>query len=75
MTTHPTNEDRAERCRKALTGYTDEDLILCLIDFLADAMHFCDRYRHGNFHYALAVACKHYVNELNEEQTEERRTP
>ena len=75
MTTDATIHERAERCRKVLTGYSDDDPFTDLIDLLADAMHFCDRYRYGDFPYALAVACKHYLAELNDEQTEERRMP
>jgi hypothetical protein len=38
------NRYRACRCRRALRGYdTDEDMATCLIDFLADARHWCER--------------------------------
>jgi len=74
MTTDTTIEERAERCQQALTGYSDVDCYVCLIDLLADAMHWCDQ-SILDFHYALAVACKHYLAELNDEQTEERRMP
>lgn len=69
-----TIKDRVERCRKALTGYSDDDRFLCLIDLLADAMHWCD-HNGEDFHYALCLAGKHYVAELNDEQTDERRMP
>lgn len=43
-----------------------------LIDLLTDAMHWCDA--HGeDFHYCLAMACRHYINELNDDQQDERR--
>jgi uncharacterized protein YcgI (DUF1989 family) len=43
-----------------------------LVDLLTDAMHWCDANGAG-FHYAFAQACRHYINELNNEQTNERR--
>ena len=36
MSNDATIKDRVERCRKALTGYSDDDCFLCLIDLLAD---------------------------------------
>ena len=45
-----------------------------LVALLADAMHWCDA-NGEDFHYALCVAGKHFVAELNDEQTEERRLP
>ena len=53
MTNDATIKERVERCRKALTGYSDDDRFLSLIDFLADAMHWCDA-NGEDFHYALA---------------------
>lgn len=72
MISDATIQERVERCRTALTGYSDDDRFICLIDLLADAMHWCDA-NGEDFHYALAVAGKHYINELNNEQTDERR--
>ena len=72
MTNDATIRERVERCRTALAGYSDDDPFLCLIDFLADAMHQCDADGEG-FHYALCVAGKHYIAELNDEQQDERR--
>jgi hypothetical protein len=74
MTCEPTIRERVERCRDALIGYADDGLFTALIDLLADAMHWCDE-SGENFHYALCVAGKHYLAELNDEQTEERRMP
>jgi hypothetical protein len=74
MTTDTTIPERVKRCRKALTGYSDDDRFICLIDLLADAMHWCDA-NGEDFHYALAVAGKHYLHELNDEPTDERRMP
>jgi hypothetical protein len=75
MTTDPLIPKRAQRCRDTLIGYADRDgLFTGLIDLLADAMHWCDE-SGEDFHYALCVAGKHYLAELNNEQTEERRLP
>jgi acetone carboxylase gamma subunit len=74
MTTNPLIPERVERCRKALVGYSDDDRFTSLIDLLADAMHWSDA-AGENFHYALCVAGKHYLAELNDEPTEQRRMP
>jgi hypothetical protein len=74
MTNDATIQERAKRCRQTLTRYSDEDRFICLIDLLADAMHWCD-HNGENFHYALAVAGKHYLAELNDEPAEQRRMP
>ena len=42
------------------------------VDFLADAMHWCD-YTGDDFFLALAQACRHYIHELNDQQQDERR--
>jgi hypothetical protein len=69
-----TNRDRASRCQKALETYEDDDLATNLIDILCDAMHWCDQ-NGEDFHFLLASACRHYINELNDQQTDERRLP
>jgi len=76
MTANPVNSERATRCREALIGYEfgGDGLFTALIDLLTDAMHFCDE-SGEDFHYALCMAGKHYLAELNNEQTEERRLP
>jgi hypothetical protein len=68
----PTNQQRADRASKAIAQYGDDLKESNLIDFLADAMHWCDR-NSENFHYVLAQACRHFVNELNDDQQDERR--
>ena len=35
------NQERAIRCQQAMTAYSDDDAYTNLVDFLADAMHFC----------------------------------
>jgi hypothetical protein len=66
--------DRANRCQMAIDTYEDEDRATNLIDILCDAQHWCDENGH-DFHLLLATACRHYINELNGEQTDERRMP
>jgi hypothetical protein len=68
------NATRAQRCAKAIARYGDRDPDpgTNLIDFLADAMHLCDA-QAMDFHIQLAQACRHYVNELNDNQQDERR--
>jgi len=68
----PTNQQRADLANKAISQYGDDLKESNLIDFLADAMHWCDR-NGENFHYVLAQACRHFVNELNDDQHDERR--
>jgi hypothetical protein len=72
-TPEPTNKSRASRCESVLAGYGDpSSLSENLIDLLTDAMHLCDA-SGLDFHISLAMACRHYVNELNNEQHDERR--
>ena len=66
------NQHRATRCDRAIVKYGDDLPESNLIDLLTDAMHWCDA-NGGDFHIALAQACRHYLNELNEEQRDERR--
>ena len=69
-----TNRNRASRCQRALETYEDDDLATNLIDILCDAMHWADQ-NGEDFHFLLASACRHYINELNDQQTDERRLP
>ena len=57
------NVGRADRCERALATYNDEyDVHSNLIDFLADARHWCDR--HGKSHAQFdRVAYQHYLAE------------
>jgi len=72
MRINPTNEARAAKCQKALKRYRTDLIESNLIDFLTDAMHWCDL-NGEDFHFAFAQACRHYVNESNNEQQDERR--
>jgi len=74
MTADALISERVQRVRDALIGYADDGLFTGLIDLLADTMHWCDE-SGEDFHYALCIAGKHYLAELNEEPTEERRMP
>ena len=65
---------RVQRCQSALVRYSDGGPLISLIDILADAMHWCDA-NGEDFHYALCVAGKHFIAELNDSQTDERRLP
>ena len=68
-----TNALRAARAERILARYrTGDDLHTSLVDFLADAMHWCD-YTGDDFFLALAQACRHYIHELNDQQQDERR--
>jgi hypothetical protein len=74
MKIHRLIQRRVAYCQTVLARYSDDDEFINLVDLLADAMHWCDANSLG-FHYSLCVACKHYLAELNNEQTEERRHP
>jgi hypothetical protein len=68
----PTNQQRADNAEQSITRYGDDMPESNLIDFLTDAMHWCD-HTGRDFHIALAQACRHYINELNDDQQDERR--
>ena len=68
-----TNASRATRISNILSSLKgNDDEHTCLVDLLADAMHWCD-HTGGDFHLALAQACRHYIHELNDQPTDERR--
>jgi hypothetical protein len=67
-----TNRERSLQCEPALETYGDDDSVTNLVDLLADAMHWCD-HNGEDFQFALAQACRHYINELNDDQQDERR--
>ena len=80
MTTHyamTPNQNRADRAGQAIIGYSDDtfsdgEAFTCLVDFLADSMHWCDS-TGQDFFLALAQGCRHYIHELNDQQHDERR--
>lgn len=65
---------RVDRCDAALRRYSDDGVFTSLIDLLADAMHWSDA-TGEDFHYALCLAGKHYVAELNDQPIDERKRP
>jgi hypothetical protein len=66
------NEKRASRFDEVVAGYGDDSPDENLIDMLTDAMHWADE-TGRDFHIAFAQACRHYIHELNDQQTDERR--
>ena len=64
--------ERVDRCQRAISNYCDDHDQSNLIDLLADAMHWCDA-NGEDFHICLAMACRHYIDELNDQQQDERR--
>jgi hypothetical protein len=77
------NQERAGRCQKAMTAYSDDDTYTNLVDFLADAMHFCHIHGHS-LHDALDTAVMHFeaeisgddiLDDLNHQQSTERNQP
>ena len=68
-----TNEDRARRSAGAIEAYSDDDTRTNLVDFLADAMHWCHLNGHC-FEDVLDTARMHFEAEITEE-TEERSNP
>jgi len=77
------NQERAIRCQQAITAYSDDDTYTNLVDFLADAMHYCHFQGHS-FHDALDTALMHFdaemtgddiLDDLNHNQPTERNEP
>jgi hypothetical protein len=77
------NQERAVRCQEAITSYSDDDTYTNLVDFLADAMHWCHVNGHG-FHDALDTARMHFdaertgddiLEDFNNQVTNERTKP
>jgi hypothetical protein len=61
------NRSRAGRCLKAIRHYnTDSNPRTCLIDFLADAMHWC-RLKDHEFQNLLERASEHFIAETLDE--------
>ena len=77
------NEERAVRCQQAITAYSDDDTYTNLVDFLADAMHWCHLQGHS-FRDALDMAPIHFdaemtgddiLNNLDHQPSNERNQP
>lgn len=78
-----TNDERAVRCQQAITAYSDDEPFTNLVDFLADAMHWCNVNGH-DFRDALDTALMHFqaetngddiLDEFNHHATNERNQP
>ena len=65
---------RVDRCDAVLRRYSDDGVFSSLIDLLTDAMHWSDA-TGEDFHYALCLAGKHYLAELNDQPIPERKRP
>jgi len=61
-----TNQERALRCERAIQAYSNDDTCTNLVDFLADAMHWCRTHGH-DFHRLLETATYHFQIETIEE--------
>jgi hypothetical protein len=77
------NQDRAIRCEQAISAYSDDDTYTNLVDFLADAMHYCHFHGHS-FNDALDTAVMHFdaettgddiLDDFNRKPTNERNQP
>lgn len=64
-----TNDIRAERCSQAIDAYGDDLPESNLIDFLADAMHYCDA-AGLDFLILFTRAGSHYLAELRQPNQE-----
>jgi hypothetical protein len=72
MTNQPTIRQRAKTFEKAIESYGTGSAQEIFVDLLTDAMHWCDA-NGEDFHICLAMACRHFIHELNDEQQDERR--
>jgi hypothetical protein len=70
ITRHQRRAIRIERLLTSWLGHSNSQE--ALVDPLTDSMHWCDA-NGEDFHLSLAQACRHYINELNDEQLDERR--
>jgi len=57
------NQERAIRCQQAITAYSDDDTYTNLVDFFADAFHWCHANGHS-FPDALDMALTHFEAEV-----------
>ena len=67
------NAHRTKTFAIALERYGTGNPQEVLVDLLTDAQHWCDT-NGEDFHISLAMACRHYLHELNDQQHDERRT-
>ena len=77
------NQERAARCQQAIAAYSDDDAHTNLVDFVADAMHWCHVNGH-DFRDVLDTALMHFdaettgddiLDDLDHHATYERTKP
>ena len=76
-----TIQERTVRCQQAITAYSDDDNYTNLVDFLADAMHWChvnghslaDAFETAVMHYEAELTGDDILDDLNHEVTKERK--
>ncbi len=77
------NQERVNRCQQAIIAYSDDDTYTNLVDFLADALHWCHVNGHS-FRDALDTALMHFdaemtgddiLDDLNHQISKERNQP
>jgi hypothetical protein len=68
------NQERAIRCQQAMSAYSDDDTYTNLVDFLADALHWC--HADGrSFQDALDTALMHFEAEMTIDDVLNRPNP
>jgi hypothetical protein len=75
-----TNQQRADRCQQAITAYSGDDTYTNLVDFLADAMHWCEANGHtfldllgtAQMHFDAEMTGDDILDDFNHELTNER---
>lgn len=78
-----TNQERATRCQMAIADYSDDDHYTSLVDFLADAMHWCRIHGHrfvdvldtAVMHFEAEAAGDDILGDLNRQPFSERTKP
>ena len=73
------NQERAFRCEQAITAYSDDDPYSNLVDFLADAFHWCrlnghslaDAFETAVMHFEAEMRGDDILDSLNHEATNE----
>jgi hypothetical protein len=68
------NQERAARCQQALTAYSDDDAYTNLVDFLADAFHWCQVNGHS-FPDATETAVMHFESEITSDDIIDDNVP
>ena len=75
------NRQRADRFEQAITAYSNEDIGTNLVDFLADAIHWCrftghsflDAFESAVMHFSAETSGDVIPGDLNHEVTNERK--